>query len=138
MNHNSPLHYESELQKVIAEAIKKLYATDISPADVLLQQTKKEFTGDCTLVVFPYTKLSNKSPEDTANAIGEYIKLSTFPLENFNVVKGFLNLSINDLFWKNFVTEISGQIGHLFSAPSKRPGFTPAYLMVEYSSPNTN
>jgi arginyl-tRNA synthetase len=135
---NTFLHFENPLKGIIAEAIKSLYSTEIAAESIVLQETKKEFDGDTTLVVFPFTKFSKKSPEETANDIGNFIKSSTFPLESFNVVKGFLNIEVSSSFWKNFLVQACADNKLLFSTASILQGKTPGYLMVEYSSPNTN
>ena len=132
------LQFENPLKDVIALAIKNLYITEVPVNEILFQETKKEFEGDVTLVVFPWTKVSKKSPEATAIDIGDYIKSSTFPLESYNVVKGFLNLKIESAFWKNFLLSVSSDNNLLFSSSSIQAGKSPGYLMVEYSSPNTN
>ena len=132
------LQFENPLKDVIALAIKNLYNIDVSINEITFQETKKEFEGDVTLVVFPWTKVSKKSPESTATDIGDYIKSSSFPLESYNVVKGFLNLNIESAFWKNFLLTVSSDNNLLFSPSSIQAGKSPGYLMVEYSSPNTN
>ena len=132
------LQFENPLKDVIALAIKNLYNADVSINEITFQETKKEFEGDVTLVVFPWTKVSKKSPEATATDIGDYIKSSSFPLESYNVVKGFLNLNIESAFWKNFLLSVSSDNNLLFSPSSILAGKSPGYLMVEYSSPNTN
>src|ERR1700712_4292529 len=81
------------------KAVKALYQTDITAADVTLQQTRKEFEGQVTIVTFPFVKLSRKSPEQTGNEIGEFIKNEVAVVSGFNVIKGFLNISINDEYW---------------------------------------
>ena len=132
------LQFENPLKDVIALAIKNLYNTEVPVNEILFQETKKEFDGDVTLVVFPYTKVSKKSPEATAIDIGDYIKSSIFPLESFNVVKGFLNLKIESAFWINFLLSVSSDNNLIFSSSSIQDKKSPGYLMVEYSSPNTN
>ncbi len=132
------LQFENPLKDVIALAIKNLYSTDVPVNEITFQDTKKDFEGDVTLVVFPYTKVSKKSPENTASDIGDYIKSSLFPLESYNVIKGFLNLKIESAFWKNFLMSVSSDNNLLFSPASIQAGKSPGYLMVEYSSPNTN
>ena len=132
------LQFDNSLKEVISSAIKKLYNVDVSLNEIAFQETKKEFEGDVTVVVFPWTKFSKKSPEATAADVGEYIKSSDFPLESYNVVKGFLNLTIKDNFWINFLKKINSDNDLLFSPSAIRPGEKPGYLMVEYSSPNTN
>ncbi|MFN8164862.1 MAG: arginine--tRNA ligase [Bacteroidia bacterium] len=131
--------FENELKKIVAAGIQSLYGKDVDAGSILFQETKKEFEGDITLVVFPYTKLSGKGPEQTANEIGEFIRNSQFPLDSYNVVKGFLNLSLSTSFWKGYLSSVSTQHELLFD-PSRNIDreLKPSYLMVEYSSPNTN
>ena len=89
------MNIESSIQIVVAEAIKSIYNTEVTSNQIQLQKTKKEFEGDITVVVFPYSKIARKSPEVTAQEIGEYILTNNTLITNFNVIKGFLNLSIN-------------------------------------------
>ncbi|HQV99431.1 MAG TPA: arginine--tRNA ligase [Bacteroidia bacterium] len=133
------IRFESQLKNTIASGLKSLYQLNVEASSIILQETKKEFEGDVTLVVFPYTKTAGKSPEQTAQAIGEFVGASDFPLESFNVVKGFLNLSVKKEFWKNYLATISNDHSQLFD-PKKTfdENFKPSKLMVEYSSPNTN
>jgi len=114
------------------KAVKQLYQTDIEPAAVSIQETRKEFEGQVTIVTFPFTKFSRKGPEQTGTEIGEYLKNELKEVASFNVIKGFLNLSITDEYW----------IGRLYNniiaddfAAAKPNG---QKVMVEYSSPNTN
>lgn len=133
------IRFESQLKNSIASGLKSLYNFDVDASTILFQETKKEFEGDVTLVVFPYTKASGKSPELTAQDIGRFISDSEFPLESFNVVKGFLNLSIDKNYWKNYLVKISNDHDELFKPENfTDENFTPSKLMVEYSSPNTN
>ena len=132
------LQFEDSLKEVISRAIKSLYNFEVPVSDIIFQETKKEFEGDVTLVVFPWTRFSKKSPEATAADIGDFIKNSSFPLDSYNVVKGFLNLNIESSFWKNFLLKVSSDKDLLFSHSVIQPGKSPRYLMVEYSSPNTN
>jgi arginyl-tRNA synthetase len=128
------MRFEKHLKSVISTGLKELFG--IAESEVLLQETKKEFSGDVTLVVFPYSKSAGKSPEAFANELGEFIKNSDFPLASYNVVKGFLNLEIDASFWKNFLADSSTDSNTIFSL--KEESITPQHLMVEYSSPNTN
>ncbi|GGB01298.1 MULTISPECIES: arginine--tRNA ligase [Mucilaginibacter] len=114
------------------KAVKQLYQTDIEPAAVSIQETRKEFEGQVTIVTFPFTKFSRKGPEQTGAEIGEFLKNELKEVASFNVIKGFLNLSITDEYW----------IGRLYNnitsddfAVAKPNG---QKVMVEYSSPNTN
>lgn len=112
------------------EAIKDLFEQTLSQNQIVFQKTKTEFEGDLTLLVFPLTKASKKSPEETANAIGNYLKEKVAEVSGFNVVKGFLNLVINDSYWIGYLTDKNpkSEIRNLQSET----------VMVEYSSPNTN
>lgn len=114
------------------KAVKALYQADIAAADVNLQQTRKEFEGQVTIVTFPFVKFSRKSPEQTGQEIGAFIQNEVAEVSGFNVIKGFLNIVITDAYWiKQLYTEIaSSGFGHF--APNGQK------VMVEYSSPNTN
>lgn len=113
-------------------AVKTLFATDINPESLSLQQTRKEFEGDVTLVVFPLTKFSRKSPEQTATAIGEFLVNEVAIIDSFNVIKGFLNLSLKNSYWIDvFYQTINQPEFGSFPSNGKK-------VMVEYSSPNTN
>jgi arginyl-tRNA synthetase len=114
------------------KAVKALYQTDITAADVTLQQTRKEFEGQVTIVTFPFVKFSRKSPEQTGTEIGEFLLNDLADVWGFNVIKGFLNISITDEYW-------IGQLYNQIAQPQF--GVYPAKgekVMVEYSSPNTN
>jgi arginyl-tRNA synthetase len=126
--------FENIILNSTIEAIKKLYATDINSDQVQIQETRQEFEGDYTLVVFPFLKISKKNPELTANEIGNYLVQHSDVLEKFNVIKGFLNLSIKQVFWLKFVKSLvpTESFGYQKSNSSGRK------VMIEYSSPNTN
>lgn len=119
------------IQKVV-EAIQLLYNENIEPKLVQPQKTKKEFTGDLTVVVFPFLKASKKSPEQTAQELGEYLLKYVEQIEDFNVVKGFLNLSISANYWVETFQKININPEFGFAPTSGKT------YMVEYSSPNTN
>ena len=114
------------------KAIKHLYQTDVAPAAIGLQETRKEFEGQITIVTFPFTKFSRKGPEQTGNEIGEYLKNELKEVTAFNVIKGFLNISISDEYW---ISQLYNQILPDDFAVAKPNG---QKVMVEYSSPNTN
>ena len=116
----------------VVKAIKDLYQTDIAAKDINLQETRKEFDGQITLVTFPYTKVSRRGPEQTGAEIGEYLKNILPEIAAFNVVKGFLNISITDAFW---IDKLKSEILSDDFAVAKPTG---RKVMVEYSSPNTN
>src|SRR6201985_1898500 len=114
------------------KAVKALYQTDITAADINLQPTRKEFEGQETIVTFPITKISHKSPEQTGTEIGEFLKNEVKEIAGFNVIKGFLNVSLTDDFWLNkFYIEILPDDFAAAKPNGKK-------VMVEYSSPNTN
>ncbi|MDR6943940.1 arginine--tRNA ligase [Mucilaginibacter pocheonensis] len=114
------------------KAIKHLYQTDVAPAAISLQETRKEFEGQITIVIFPFTKFSRKGPEQTGNEIGELLKSELKEIASFNVIKGFLNLSISDEYW---IGQLYNHILRDDFAVAKPNG---QKVMVEYSSPNTN
>ncbi|QHS57358.1 arginine--tRNA ligase [Mucilaginibacter sp. 14171R-50] len=118
--------------EAVVKAVKDLYQTDIAAKDVNLQETRKEFEGQVTLVTFPYTKVSRKGPEQTGTEIGEYLQKALPQIAAFNVVKGFLNISLSDSFW---LDKLHTQILADDFAAAKPNG---KKVMVEYSSPNTN
>ncbi|NII83319.1 arginine--tRNA ligase [Pedobacter sp. SG908] len=118
----------AETQKAIFE----LYKEEIAEGVINIQETRKEFEGQATIVVFPFTKISKKSPEQTATEIGEYLVANVTDITKFNVVKGFLNLSIAEsYFLKQFNEEILSPNFGVYAPNGKK-------VMVEYSSPNTN
>jgi arginyl-tRNA synthetase len=120
---------------IISEAlkgIKQLYNEDVPESVVSIQDTRKEFEGQVTIVVFPIVRFSKKSPEQTANELGNFLVENLKEVVAFNVVKGFLNLNIADSYWLNlFNTELLDPSFGTFKPNGKK-------VMVEYSSPNTN
>jgi arginyl-tRNA synthetase len=114
------------------KAIKHLYQTDIAATGVSLQETRKEFEGQVTIVTFPFTRFSKKSPEQTGTEIGEFLKNEVKDIAAFNVIKGFLNISLNDEYW---LTQLYNEILRDDFAAAEPNG---KKVMVEYSSPNTN
>ncbi|GAA4913032.1 arginine--tRNA ligase [Mucilaginibacter defluvii] len=114
------------------KAVKELYNTDITADAISLQETRKEFEGQLTIVTFPFTRFSRKSPEQTGTEIGEYLKANVSEVSAFNVIKGFLNISIADDYWLNTL------YNQILSADFAEPQANGQKVMVEYSSPNTN
>lgn len=125
------MNIENYLLKHASEVVVSLYSNVISDM-VQIQKTRKEFEGDYTLVVFPFVKLSKKSPEATATELGEAMLARCPEVESYNVVKGFLNLKLTPQFWLSVFNVASEASNFGYSAPSSNK------VMVEYSSPNTN
>ncbi len=125
---------EDKLTASVLKGVKELYGQDVPEKMVQLQKTKKEFEGHLTLVVFPFLKLSKKSPEQTAQEIGEYLKQHEPAIAGFNVIKGFLNLIIASDVWIEMLNRIHAdpQWG------IQKAGADAPLVMIEYSSPNTN
>ncbi|HBC80312.1 MAG TPA: arginine--tRNA ligase [Bacteroidales bacterium] len=122
------------LKDKIIEAVRILYNSEVPGTLIQLQETRKEFKGDFTLVVFPLLRFSKNTPEKTGENIGNYL-LESFPLvSGFNVVKGFLNLIISDRWWIEYFAEMSSGRNLLANCITK----CPEVILVEYSSPNTN
>ena len=121
------------------QAVKDLYGQEVPEKMVQTQKTRSEFEGSLTLVVFPFVKMARKSPEQTGQEIGQYLVEHCAAVSKFNVVKGFLNLSISDEAWLTLLNEIDANPHygekHL---PSEESGETAPLVMIEYSSPNTN
>ena len=125
---------EQQLTAAVVAALKALYGQDVNEAQVQLQKTKKEFEGHLTLVVFPFLRMSKKKPEDTAQEIGQYLKENTDVVADFNVIKGFLNLTIDASKWIELLNEIHADAKYGFVAATEDSPL----VMIEYSSPNTN
>ncbi|MEN5085874.1 arginine--tRNA ligase [Sphingobacterium faecium] len=123
---------QNRLIEVTVQAVKQLYNADISENQIALQETRKEFEGQITIVTFPVTRFSKKSPEQTGTEIGEYLKSQITAISDFNVIKGFLNICLADEYWISLLNEtiVKSDFG-VFPSNGKK-------LMVEYSSPNTN
>ena len=128
------MNIEKELQIATIKVIAQLYDAEVSAAQITLQKTKKEFTGHYTLVTFPLLKISKKSPEQTAQEIGEALIKDSTIIESFNVIKGFLNLSLPSALWIDILEKMNANPA--FGIKEATPD-APLY-MVEYSSPNTN
>lgn len=128
------MNIEDKLQEQIIKAIKEVYKADVNPSEITLQKTKKEFKGHYTLITFPLLKISKKSPEQTAHEIGTYLSNKLPFISEFNVIKGFLNLSISSSMWIEELMKINNTPDFGFTPVTNK---SPLY-MVEYSSPNTN
>lgn len=124
---------ESLLTAKVIEAVKQCYGAEVEAKDVQLQPTRKDFTGDLTVVVFPFTRYSHKSPEETGKELGEYLKRNIAEVEDYNVIKGFLNVVISSAYWVGVLNGVAGE--EKYGYASKASG---REYMIEYSSPNTN
>ncbi|MGP1420528.1 MAG: arginine--tRNA ligase [Tannerella sp.] len=125
---------EQQLSAAIRSAIQTLYGVTIAPEQAVLQKTKKEFEGHLTLVVFPFLRISKKTPEQTAQEIGEYLLEHESSVASFNVIKGFLNLTIAGSNWIEMLNAMHGQETYGITHPAEKAPL----VMIEYSSPNTN
>ena len=128
------MNIEKELQIAVIQVIAQLYDAEVSEAQITLQKTKKEFKGHYTLVTFPLLKISRKSPEQTAQEIGEALTKDSSIIESFNVIKGFLNLSLSSALWVDMLEKMNSKPTYGITEATEE---SPLY-MVEYSSPNTN
>ena len=115
-------------------AVKALYQQEVPEKMVQLQKTRSEFEGNLTLVVFPFVKMARKSPEQTAQELGEYLQANCEAVAKFNVVKGFLNLTVSDEAWLSLLTDMDKNEHY----GEKQATETSPLVMIEYSSPNTN
>ena len=125
---------EQQITGAVIAGIKALNGADVTATQIQLQKTKREFKGHLTLVVFPFLRISKKSPEATGQEIGEYLLQNEPAIAAYNVIKGFLNLTIASSCWIDLLNDIHQQAHY---------GITPAtdqspLIMIEYSSPNTN
>ena len=125
---------EQQLAASVSAALHHLYGQEVAADTIQLQKTKREFEGHLTLVVFPYLKMSRKKPEDTAQEIGQYLMDNSGMVAAFNVVKGFLNLTIASDCWVALLGDINADARYGLTAPTE----SSPLVMIEYSSPNTN
>jgi arginyl-tRNA synthetase len=128
------MNLEKILLQHATEAIASLYGVIPEAGLLQIQETRKDFEGNYTLVVFPLLKISKRSPEATAKAIGDCLQTNCPEVERYNVVKGFLNLVISDVFWLKFLNETTIDEQYGYTAPPEDASLK----MIEYSSPNTN
>src|SRR5664280_1418644 len=125
---------EIVLKEKIKEAVKIIYNSEVKDDLIQIQETRKDFKGDFTLVVFPLLRYSKNTPEKTGETIGNHIA-ATFPaVSGFNVVKGFLNLEISAEWWMDYFRKMASESDLLLRCQVK----SPEVILVEYSSPNTN
>lgn len=128
------MNIESEIIATVVQAVKECFGQDVPTTMVQLQKTKAEFEGNLTLVVFPFLKLSRLKPEDTAQQLGDYLAKHCKVVQSFNVVKGFLNLTIAPSAWISLLNRIDSEPRFGEKAVNEQSPL----VMIEYSSPNTN
>jgi arginyl-tRNA synthetase len=124
---------ESLLAQAIVDAVQHLYQQTVEVSTLQFQETRREFEGDVTVVVFPLVKISKTGPEQTGQAIGEYLQTHVAEIERYNVVKGFLNIKLSQTYWLQVFEHISATAQFGFAPADSKPR-----VMVEYASPNTN
>ena len=131
---NVTMNIENKLVDSVINGLKALYGQEVPAVQVQLQKTKKEFEGHLTLVVFPFLRMSKKGPEQTAQEIGEYLQANEPAVAAFNVIKGFLNLTIASSAWIELLNVIHADEQYGITAVDDNSPL----VMIEYSSPNTN
>ena len=117
-----------------AEALKSLYGLEVEASTIVPQTTKKEFEGNLTIVVFPFLKASHKAPDATAKEIGDYLVANCEAVKEYNVIKGFLNITVEPKFWLGVLDHIHATKDYGFKTADDNSEL----VMIEYSSPNTN
>jgi arginyl-tRNA synthetase len=125
---------EIVLKEKIKEAVKKIYNSEVKDDLIQIQETRKDFKGDFTLVVFPLLRFSKNTPEKTGEMIGQYLTENFHAVSGYNVIKGFLNLEISDTWWVEYFRKLTSETTHLENCQVSHP----ETILVEYSSPNTN
>ena len=125
---------ENILSQATAQAVNELYGLSVEPQTIVPQATRKEFEGNLTIVVFPFLRASHKAPDATAQEIGEYLAANCNAVEKFNVIKGFLNITIKPSFWAQLLENICRNENYGFKQETPESQL----VMIEYSSPNTN
>ncbi len=125
---------EINLKEKIKEAVKIIYNSEVKDDLIQIQETRKDFKGDFTLVVFPLLRFSKNTPEKTGEMIGQYLTKNFPAVSGFNVIKGFLNLEISNAWWVEFFKKLASEKSHLEECQVAEP----ETILVEYSSPNTN
>jgi len=122
------------LKEKIKEAVQILFQNEVSDDLIQIQETRKDFSGDFTLVVFPLLRFSKNTPEKTAETIGNYLVDNFSAISGFNVIKGFLNLEVSDKWWIEYFEKLASEKNHFENCLVSKP----ETILVEYSSPNTN
>ncbi len=125
---------ENSIQQEFLKGFKEIFDVDIDIEQVKIQQTRKEIVGDYTLNVFPFVRFARKSPEETAGLMGEFLVAHVEYLTSFDVIKGFLNLVVSDLYWLNQFEKANTDLNYGITAVDE----TKEPIVIEYSSPNTN
>lgn len=128
------MNIEENISKAVVDAVKSLYGIEVAENGIQLQKTKSDFEGDITLVVFPFTKTARKQPEVIGNEIGQWLTENTDIVDKYNVIKGFLNLSISKDNWISTLNNIYND--KKYGIKEETP--ESPLMMIEYSSPNTN
>lgn len=123
------MNIQQTIQRFTADAMADLFGVTMNPADIQVQETRKDFQGDFTVVIFPLTRFSKLKPQETAEGIGKYLQKSITEIHEFSIVQGFLNLQLTNGFWYSYLQNASNDW-----APAEHI----RTVMVEYSSPNTN
>jgi arginyl-tRNA synthetase len=126
------MHLTEIISEAVVAGVKALYETDFPSDKVNINQTRKEFEGDFTVVVFPFTKIARKKPEQIGEELGQYLVDQVEEISDFNVIKGFLNLSISTAYWQGFLNRAASAKDYGQLPPNGKK------VMVEFSSPNTN
>lgn len=127
------MNVESIISDWCLEGAQTIYGKEITPSQIQIQKTKKDFEGDYTLIVFPFVKLARKSPEAIGQELGEYLLANVREVSAYNVIKGFLNISLKPEFWASRLNIAISTKDFGFAVPNSGKS-----IMVEYSSPNTN
>ncbi len=128
------MNLEKAISQSVLDAIQAVYGVKVEETTIQIQQTKREFEGDLTVVTFPFTKLLRKSPEQIGSELGDYLVANNSLISKYNVIKGFLNLSINSSYWLETLSAIYSDANYgLMPVTAESP-----LMMIEYSSPNTN
>jgi len=132
MSATTAAHITTTIQEQVLKAVKELYGETVPTKQVQVSVTRKEFVGDYTVVTFPFTRVAKKKPEEIGEDLGNYLVANVEEVKTFNVIKGFLNLVIDDAFWAGFLEQIYEQPNYgQHEARDEK-------VMVEFSSPNTN
>lgn len=126
------MNITSIIENGVIKAVKELYGADISAGDITMNVTRKDFEGDYTVVTFPFTRIAKKKPQDIAQELGEWLTANLDEVDRFNVIQGFLNLSIGEAYWRNFLLGMAGDENYGRQPRNDRK------VMIEYCSPNTN